>query len=127
LPVHKLTGMLLGLAGLVVIFGNSIQTGDKISFGVAAVLAGTVFHSLSAVLVKRINAGLPGFASTAGGLSFAAPLFLLTWFISEGDLPSEIGVKAFYAIIYLGVIASALGFAMYYYILSRLDVSCVSL
>lgn len=127
LPFHKIAGMVLGFTGLVVIFGNSMNTGDKLLYGITAVLAGTTFHSLSAVMVKRINAGLSGFASTAGGLSFAAPLFLLTWIFSENDFPVEISTRTLYAIIYLGVIASAIGFAMYYYILSRMDVSRVSL
>lgn len=127
LSFHKLSGMILGFAGLIVIFGNSINSGDQFLYGITAVLLGTFFHSLSAVVVKRINAGLSGFASTAGGLSFAAPLFLVTWILSEGSLPAEISTRTLYAIIYLGVIASAIGFAMYYYILSRMDVSRVSL
>jgi len=51
----------------------------------------------------------------------------LTWIFSENDFPVEISSKTLYATIYLGVIASAIGFAMYYYILSRMDVGRVSL
>ena len=124
---HKLLGMLLGFAGLLTIFGTGMHAGNNFIFGIAAVLAGTTFHSLSAVIIKQINAQLSGIASTAGGLTFAVPMFLVTFIIFEGNLPVEINNKSLYAIIYLGVIASAIGFALYYYILSNMEVSRVSL
>ena len=127
LSSHKLIGMLLGFAGLLIIFDNSIESGMDFIFGVGAVLAGTFFHSTSAVIIKRINAGISGLASTAGGLMLAAPLFLLTWIMFEGHLPTSIDSRAFYAILYLGVIASAIGFALYYYVLTSMEVSRVSL
>ncbi len=124
---HKILGMLLGLAGLLVIFGEGIELGEELLYGVAGVLLGTIFHSLSGVLIKRLDARLSGFVSSAGGLSFAVPLFLLTWGLLDGDIPDDVPLKALAAIIYLGVVASTVGFALYYYILSNMEVSRVSL
>lgn len=124
---NKLLGMLLGVVGLLIIFDNSVESGNDFVLGVSAVLAGTICHSLSAVVIKRINARLSGIASTAGGLTLAVPMFLVTWSIFEGQMPVNIETRALYAILYLGIIASAIGFALYYYVLDRMEVSRVSL
>jgi drug/metabolite transporter (DMT)-like permease len=123
----KLAGMLSGLAGLIIIFCNSYYAGTKMLIGVLVVLACTVIHSLSSVLIKSYEAKLTGFASSAGGLLVAMPLFLLTCVLQGEAIPDEMTDKVFYAILYLGLIASTFGFALYYYILIRMDVEKVSL
>lgn len=124
---YKLSGITLGLIGLVVIFGHGATLGPTFLLGAAAVFIGTAFHALSSVVIKRINADIGGFASTAGSLAFAVPLLLLTWWWVDGKLPDAVPVRAALSIVYLGVIASAIGFALYYYVLRRMDVSRLSL
>jgi drug/metabolite transporter (DMT)-like permease len=124
---HKLFGMVLGLIGLTIIFGQGHASGQCYVYGVIAVLLSTFSHSLSSVLVKRLRAGLSGVAATTGGLSVATPLFLLAWYMIEDGLPQSLAPRAVYAIIYLGAFASTAGFAMYYYILTRMEVGKVSL
>ena len=124
---HKIAGILLGIVGLVVIFGHGATLGTTFLLGAAAVFVGTAFHALSAVLVKRIDAEIGGFASTAGSLAIAVPLLLLTWWWVDGRIPDFVPVRAALSIVYLGVIASAIGFTLYYYVLRRMDVSRLSL
>jgi drug/metabolite transporter (DMT)-like permease len=124
---HKIAGILCGLCGLCVIFGHGAEMGAEFVYGALAVLVGTSFHALSAVLIKRIDAQLGGFAITGGGLSFAVPLLLATWWVAEDSLPASIPTKAALSIVYLGVVASTIGFALYYYVLRRMTVSRVSL
>jgi len=127
LSPHKVFGIALGLGGLVAIFGHGAQLGPEFLYGALAVLAGTCFHSFSAVMVKRLDAQIGGFAITAGGLSFAVPLLLLTWLIIEGRPPAAVPLRALLSIVYLGIVASAIGFALYYHVLRRMTVSRVSL
>jgi drug/metabolite transporter (DMT)-like permease len=124
---HKILGMLLGMAGLFIIFGEGYTFGREFLLGIGAVIIGMFCHSISAVLVKHIGARISGIAATTGGLTVAVPLFTTTWLLNGEPLPAGISWKALYAILYLGVIASSLGFAMYYYVLSRMDVGRVSL
>lgn len=127
LSLHKILGIALGFLGLVIVFGHGFTLGPEFLFGVLAVLAGTSFHALSSVLIKRLDANLGGFAITAGGLSFAVQLFLITWWLNGGTFPTEIPTRAAMSILYLGIIASAIGFALYYFVLRRMPVSRVSL
>jgi len=117
----------LGLMGLLVVFGEGAQGGPALVYGIAALCVAVIIHSASAVWIKAIGVSLPGLVITAGGLLVAAPLFLLTWFVSGQTWPQTIGIQAGASIIYLALIGSVLGFALYYYLLDRVDVVRVAL
>ena len=123
----KLLGMVLGFAGLLSIFASDIMLGSGAWQGVVAVLFSVTLHSVSGVWVKRIGGGLPGLTVTSGGLFVVAPLFLLTWLIFDGHVPTVFSVHAGLAILYLGVFGSALGFTLYFYLLKKLEANRVSL
>lgn len=125
LSAAKLAGILFGLAGLVVIFGKGSQHAAPI--GIALVLFATVLHALSTVLIKRVNARLPAFTVTTGGLMLTAPLYFVTWLLFEGRLPQALPDQAVGSIVYLGLIGSVLGYWLYYYVLHRTQASTVGL
>ncbi|MCF6282220.1 MAG: DMT family transporter [Candidatus Polarisedimenticolaceae bacterium] len=123
----RVVGVLLGVAGLVIIFSGSLQGDDQMFYGVLALIVSVICHSASAVCMKRIAAPLTGLVTTAGGLLVAAPLFLLTWFLSGNTWPEQIGDRAVASIIYLSVCGSVLGFALYFYLLRHMDLVRVAL
>ncbi len=123
----RLAAMLVALSGLVVIFNVGLETGHQIFLGMVGVLFSVVSHSASAVWVKRMDSGLHGLVITAGGLMVAVPLFLLTWFLQGNAWPATIPPKAVSSILYLGVIGSVLGFALYYFVLRHVEATRVAL
>lgn len=123
----KLLGMLLGFLGLLVVFSSGLELGTNALYGALGVLASTLFHSASAVWVKRLNRGLHGMSVTAGGLLVAAPLFLLTWFLTDASWPEVLSPRALYSILYLALIGSVIGFAMYFYVLKHVEATRVAL
>ena len=123
----RLLGIASGLAGLFVIFNTSVQFSTDALWGLAAVLLSTVAHSFSAVLIKRINAPISGIESSFGGLILAAPLFLIVLLVSGRGVEADLPVVAWGSIIYLGVVATALGFSLYYFILKNLAAIQVSM
>jgi drug/metabolite transporter (DMT)-like permease len=124
----KLAGMLLGLAGLAVIFGGSHEIGGAHALaGVAALVAAVTLYSASLVWVKRIGDDSPPLATTAGTLAVALPLFGLVWWTIDGHLPAAVPARAGAAIAYLGVFGSVLGFALYYYVIKHLEAGKVAL
>ena len=95
--------------------------------GVVGILISTALHAVSAVLVKRVNARLPAIQQITGGLMFALPCYFLTWYLFDGQYPTVIPARTLYAILYLGFIATTLGFIWYYYILLHLPATKVAL
>ncbi len=123
----RLLGLGLGILGLSVIFGHSLQIGPTAFLGVIGVMLSVTIHSASAVWVKRIGAGIPALETTTGALLIALPLFLLSWAAVDGELPRDLSLKATWSIVYLGIFGSVLGFALYYYVLHHLQASRVAL
>lgn len=123
----RLAGMGLGLAGLLSIFGSSLGLSERAMFGVAGILLAVFCQSASAVWVKRIDAGLPAIVQTAGGLAFAAPLFIATWLLTADGLPHDVPPRTLGAIGYLALFGSVLGFGLYYHVLRHVEATRVSL
>lgn len=127
LAPHKLLGMALGLAGLGVMFGSGAAFGNHAVLGLVGVLLSVLFHAWGTVWVKRIGAGLSGLRATGGALLVATPLFVGTWAALGEGWPAAIPDRAAGAILYLGVVGSVIGFALFYYVLARLPASRVAL
>lgn len=123
----RLSGMALGIGGLVVIFRAGLGLGPRAAYGILAMVLGVSLHSASAVWVKRLNPGLPGLAVTTGGLLLAAPLLLATWLVADAKLPVELPLRAEVSIGYLAACGSVLGFTLYFYVLHHMEASRVAL
>lgn len=123
----RMSGLLLGVAGMAVIFGTGVELGEHVGRGVIAVLVSTLLHAASAVWVRRLSADLPAIAVTGGGLSVAVPCFVLTWFAFDGSWPDALPERTRFAILYLALFGSVLGFFWYFYLLRKLEAVSVSL
>jgi len=123
----RVLGVLLGLAGLVFMFSQSIDFGSDAIYGIAAVLLAVTLHSLSAVSVKKIHGNLSSMSVTTGGMLVATPVYIVTWIVLDGHLPEAIPQKALWSILYLGVIATTIGFNAYFYMLKHMTTSQVAL
>ncbi len=123
----KIAGSFMGLAGLIVIFWTD-QSLDRLSLlALFGVLMATVVHAISSVWLKAVNASIPPLAITTGSLLYSVPAYLLTWLLLDGHLPQSFPVKSVIAIVYLGLIGSVMGFALYFYVLKSVGASRVSL
>ena len=120
--------LVLGVTGLVMIFGDALTMGTDRALGAAIALAAVTLHATSTVLVKRAGReGPDGLATTTGTLVLAVPLYALTWALAGGGPPAEIPPRAAAAIAYLGVIGSVVGFSLYYHVLRRFTATGVGL
>jgi len=123
----RLAGMFLGMAGLAVIFATGMQMDERMAFGIGGVLLAVLIHSASAVWVKRIDADVPAIVLTSGGLAVATPLFLLTWILTNSGLPVDVSARTIGSIAYLALFGSVIGFALYYYVLKKVQATRVAM
>ena len=123
----RILGMLMGIAGLLVIFGQGLVDQHIAVAGIIGVLMSVFLHSISSVWVKRIGAGVPAMAVAGGGMLVAAPLYLIAWLLLDGQPPLALTPRAGAAILYLSLMGSVVGFVLFYYVLKRMAASRISL
>lgn len=123
----RLAGMLFGLAGLAIMLLGSRRLGPQAARGIAGMVFSVFAYSASAVAVKRIGADIPALATTIGGLLVTVPLLVTLYFLTGEPLPAAVPPRAMLSIVYLGMIGSVLGFALYYYVLRHVEATRVAL
>lgn len=123
----KLLSYGFGIGGLTIMFGSALQFGPEAVLGIAGVLVAAILQSASAVWVQRIQAKLPALSQVAGGLLLAVPAYWLTWWLTDGQWPASLPPASLASIVYLGVIATTIGFVLYYYVLTHLAATRVAL
>ena len=127
LSLLRVVGLASALLGLSLIFGDGFNAGYQAVLGMFAIFISVVLHSLSTVWVKRIGAGLPVMTVTSGGLVVALPMYLLSWGLLDGQLPTSVPDKAMASIVYLGLFGSVMGFILFFYVLKHVEASRVGL
>ncbi len=115
----RISGMLIGLLGLAVVFFEGVTISTYAMLGIAAVVISASTQSIGAVLLKQQQPDFHPIAITAGSITVALPLFFLNCIVS-GSWPEAIPMKSALSIIYLGIVGSAVGFPLYFYLLKRL-------
>jgi drug/metabolite transporter (DMT)-like permease len=127
LTLPRLLALLMALAGLSLVFNVGLQAGEEALYGLTGLLFSVVCHSASSVWIKRLDARLHGMSVTTGGLMVAVPLFLLSWFLQGDTWPAVIDNRVLLSILYLSVVGSVVGFALYFYVLRHVETTRVAL
>ena len=126
---NKVLGMLLGLAGLVLIFVSGVRFGDNAVTGIVLLLISVTLTGAASVWIKHltVDAGVNGLQTNIGGLTVAVPAFVLSWLVfADNRLPS-LTTQEVVGIAYLGLVGTTLGFSLYYFLLKNMDATRVAL
>jgi len=125
LTPFKITGTLIGFAGVVVIFWSDLSTGGI--YGMAAILGSTVLQGFSLVMVKKIAKQIPPVQMTLGGMVFAIVILYVMAFMFEDFSTLRFDAAGVGSILYLGTFGSVLTFVTYYWLLKRVEALFLSL
>lgn len=121
----KIVSLVLGLAGVAVIFKEQLQIGGWLSFlGSAAVVVGAFAAAYASVLVKAKAQGMHPASLVWGQMLVGLLPLALVGYLKEGN-PIELGwtKSAVICVIYLAVPGSIVAFGLYYWLLKRIDVT----
>ena len=124
--IHKILGLLLGLLGLIIIFGHTFKISHEMILGLIALTFAMAFQSFISVKLKQINAPISTLETTTGALIVSLPLFLLTWLLTHGEIPT-VSLQAALSIGYLAIFGSVIGFMSYYYLIKHTSVQVVGI
>jgi putative membrane protein PagO len=127
LTMRKITGILLSFAGVWIIFSDNLSFGggDAIK-GMAACLVSAFLASFSSVVVKKYAFKYDPFAVLL--LPFAIGS-LLVWGAAipmERSNPADYDSFTWFTMLYLAIIGSVTAFAIFFWIIKRIDVTVLS-
>ena len=137
----KITGMILGVVGLALVFASGLSFDQKAVWGIILCTLAMFVTSSCTVILKKINqySQLSGMQTNLGGLVLSLPFFVLSWWFFELDIGdsnltnnlssnlNSISMRAYLSMIYLGIIATTLGFTLYYYLIKNISATRVSM
>lgn len=121
----KVGGLVLALLGLMIIFLPQSDLTTVPAQGLAGVLMSVLFHSVSAVWVKRLGTQMHPLAINSGALALAVPLYLLSWWLFGNGVPDHLPQHSLGSILYLAVFGTVIGFNLYFYLLKRVSPAVV--
>lgn len=122
-------GVLIGLAGIVMIFGEHLEAFSRREYQMGIVMifiAVLAWAGGSVWIKKRGNDGDPFL--NAGLQMFFGGIWLIPGTLMFDDLASvSWSIEAFYSLVYLVLIGSVVAYACYTYVLRKLPMTIVSL
>ncbi len=120
-------GLALGVAGLAVIFATAFDAGLLPVLGLAVMLVTVTVNAWMTLWIKRSGTHLPVVAVTALGVVLALPAYALVWYATGAALPVAPPARAVAAIVHLGVLATAVVYVLFYYVLRHLEATRIAL
>ncbi len=127
LTPSKLFGIVAGVAGVYVIFADSLSVGGRAgAYGVLAALGSAFLASLSSVIVKKYSRTYPPFATISLPHVYGAVLLLASGAAFEKEAPIGWGALTYFTVVYLAVLGSVVAFALYFWIIKHIDVTVLS-
>jgi drug/metabolite transporter (DMT)-like permease len=121
-------GIAVSLCGLIALFATKEGNTDVQLHGIALILSATVLFSLSAVLLKKIDAGVAPFPTTIGALIVSTPTFWVIIYFTDSFVSFHLwSVKSQLGILHLSIFGSLVGWFAYYFILAKTSITAVSL
>lgn len=117
----SLGGILVGLAGVTLIFSKQLQFSDPLVFwGSVAVLGGALAAAISSVLVRRFAQHLdPMILTTIQMTAGCIPLVALGLSLEGSPVHFHWTAMAWTSLLYMAIIGSALAFVLLYWLLKQ--------
>jgi drug/metabolite transporter (DMT)-like permease len=121
----KLSGVVVGLAGVALIFSDQIHSeGSLAVWGSAAIVLGAFAAALSNVIVKARGGHFDPAVLSAGQMIFGVIPLITLGLIREGNPLGFRWTKlAFLSLLYLAVVGSAIAFMLYYWLVRHMAVT----
>jgi len=127
---HKFLGLVLGFSGIFIVFYDQLlitHFSRLVILATLSIIIGAACGAMSVVMIKKylphLNPIKLSFHQMLQGVFF---LFLFGIFL-ESPQNIQLSSRIVLAVIYLGALGSALGFALYYWLLQELSAITLSL
>ena len=127
LSPRKLAGILIGVAGTVLLFWPSERVGLMQGLAMLSTLTGSLLAAINLVTMKKYGQHSDPFVLNVLGMAMGATGLLLMSAALERWTTVSWTRSNVLAIFYLSLVGSVTAFSIYYYLIKRLDATVVSL
>lgn len=128
LSFWKICGIILGFAGLLVIFWGDLKLGSfESAEGILAVVASTITNAVVAISVKKFGREIDPLFINLIPMALGAITLLLTSMVFESWKNMRFDTSTVIAILYLAVFGSVVAFTLYFYVLKHISVVLLSM
>jgi drug/metabolite transporter (DMT)-like permease len=129
MTANRMAGLLIGMAGIVIIFSDELHFGSTIAaLAAAGVLVSAIAVSYSNILVKKHATGISTMSLVLWQMIVGFVPLLMLALITEGNpLSITWTTKSLLATLYLASIGSVLAFVLYYWLVQRMKVTTTQL
>jgi drug/metabolite transporter (DMT)-like permease len=129
LTARRFLGVLVGFGGIAVLFSGDFQAlgGGQVARAAAMMLIAPLCAALANVAVKRWGGGIHPFSIAAVPMAITAVLMGALSRLVEAGRPVTFNTPAVLALLYLGLIGSALPFTLYFWLLRRQSATGMSM
>ncbi len=120
ISIKKIIGLLLGFAGVVIIFNDQIEISSaEAVYGMIAILIAPAFSAIGTLIAKKAaNTYHPVILNTFPIFYCSIALFILS-FIFESQSQAVFDETAIFSIIYLAMFGTGIAFVLYFWMLSH--------
>lgn len=124
----KAFGMVLGFAGVVVMFYSDLSIGDSFTaWGMAAIIASAFVQAVSMVIMRRHAGPYDSGSLVMVGMAIGAICLGIFSPLVEDVSAVRLSWEAVLAIVYLGTFASVVTFVTYFWLLKHIEAVFLSL
>lgn len=125
LTTARIVGVMLGVAGVAIVFSNQLEVaGPRALAGSAALVLSSFFVAYSNVLVKSRGKHLDPAVLAAGQMLFGLiPLLLIGITLEGNPVHFHWTGRAVISLLYLAVVGSVVAFLLYYWLMRNMDVT----
>lgn len=128
LNVFKVSGIVLGFIGMLVIFAGDVHISDSRALvAMLMILANTIMQAYCLVLVKKIGQPVSPFAFNFVGMFFSGIILIALSFLAESHDRIVWDTASVGSILYLATVGSVIVFIAYFWLLKRVEAVYLSL
>ena len=125
MTLAKIAGIVLGVAGVGIVFSNQLAVAGSLAFaGCVALVFSSFFAAYSNVLIKARAKDLDPAIISAGQMVFGLiPLLLIGIPLEGNPFNFRWTLMAIVSLLYLAVVGSVIAFLLYYWLVRNMDVT----
>jgi drug/metabolite transporter (DMT)-like permease len=129
LSVRTVVGMLLGFAGVAIIFSDDLRLlgGERVRLAALVMLVSPLVSALATVLVKRWGSGIHPLSLAAVPMLICAAVMGPIALVIERGRPIVWDARSIGALVYLALLGSAVTFTIYYWVLAHVPATRLAL